>query len=117
MIAVLVLAGAAIAGPLEDALHDAVKRGDFAELRNVNSLIRLSAEQGKPEAQYLLGVMYATAPGKSPDYVLASMWLTLAAGQGEKNAGIYRDITARKMTTDQLTVSTPEQKCIGGPEQ
>ena len=46
--------------------------------------------------------MYATAPGKSPDYVLASMWLTLAAAQGEENAGIYRDITASRMTPDQL---------------
>ena len=80
MLAVLlmVIAGTAIAGPLEDALaaHD---RGDDATALR---LIRPLADQGNADAQYTLGNMYATGQGVLKNGAEAAKWFRLAADQG-----------------------------------
>jgi TPR repeat protein len=50
----VVVSGAAVAGPLENALAAHDKGDDATALR----LIRPLAEQGSADAQYSLGVMY-----------------------------------------------------------
>ena len=50
------IAGAAVAGPLEDALAARDRGDDATALR----LIRPLADQGNAEAQYNLGIMYVT---------------------------------------------------------
>ena len=42
---------------------------------------RLAADQGYGPAKYALGEMYAEGRGVRKDYVLAHMWLNLAAAQ------------------------------------
>jgi TPR repeat protein len=72
------LAGAAGAGPLDDA-RAADRRGDYAtEFR----LLRPLAEQGNAEAQTALGDMYAGGRGVPQDYVEAVKWFRRAAEQG-----------------------------------
>jgi TPR repeat protein len=70
---------------------------------------RKAAEQGLPEAQYFLGVMYHNGQGVPQDYVLAHMWLNLAAlrfpaseKKNQEMANKDRDITASEMTPDQI---------------
>jgi TPR repeat protein len=76
------LAGAAGAGPLDDA-RVADQRGDYAtKLR----LLRPLAEQGDAEAQAALGDMYAAGQGVPQDYVEAVKWLRRAAEQGFADA-------------------------------
>ena len=45
--------------------------------------LRASAEQGNVDAQFNLGVMYATGEGVPQDYVEAGAWYRLAAEQGD----------------------------------
>ena len=62
---------------------EAAKRGDFATaLREWEPL----AEQGDPNAQYNLGVMYQYGHGVSQDYKTAIKFYSLAAHQGHANA-------------------------------
>ena len=62
---------------------EAAKKGDFATaLREWEPL----AEQGDPNAQYNLGVMYYYGHGVSQDYKTAIKFYSLAAYQGHANA-------------------------------
>jgi TPR repeat protein len=49
--------------------------------------------------------MYTTDEGALKDYVLAHMWFTLAAAQGEKDATDLRDSLGKKMTPAQIEVA------------
>jgi TPR repeat protein len=71
----LSLAAPVAAGPFEDGVA-AYKRGDYA------SALRLwppLAEQGDPDAQNLLGLMYDNGHVVLQDYVQAHKWSNLAA--------------------------------------
>ncbi len=46
--------------------------------------------------------MYRKGEGVPKDYVQAHMWYTLAAAQGDKDAGEFRDLLAEKMTPAQI---------------
>lgn len=76
------LAGAAAAGPFDDALA-AAERGDYVTALR---LLRPLADQGDPDAQYNLGVMYNNGDGVSQDYAEAMKWHRKAADQGNGNA-------------------------------
>jgi uncharacterized protein len=82
-----VLAGAASAGPLEEALaaHD---RGDYATTLRI---VRPLAEKGDPEAQSALGYMYEEGKGVRVDFGQALIWYRKAAAQeeaqGQNNLG------------------------------
>ncbi len=45
---------------------------------------------------------YAIGQGVPLDYVLAYMWITLAAAQGAEEAQINKDLAASKMTPAQI---------------
>jgi uncharacterized protein len=88
----LMLAGAAVAGPLEDA-RAAYERDDYA---TAVRLWRQLAEQGDVLAQFNLGVMYHYGQGLPQDNAEAVNWHRKAADQGDLGAqlelgGMYYD--------------------------
>ena len=46
--------------------------------------------------------MYDNGLGVTQDYVQAHMWYNLAAAQGEKDTGEWRDSLAEEMTPEQI---------------
>jgi len=66
------------------------------------SWYRKAAEQGNTAAQLNLGVMYQNGWGVAQNYVTAHMWFTLAAAVGDGDAARNRDISAAKMTSEQI---------------
>jgi hypothetical protein len=62
-----------------------------------------AAEQGVAEAQYTLGFMYFDGQGVPQNFKLAYVWDSLAASQGHESATKNRDITATKLTPQQLS--------------
>ncbi len=74
---------------------DAYERGDYdTALKEFRPL----AEQGDPLAQSYLGGMYAEGEGLPKDYVLAHMWMNLAAAKGVQEAVKGRDLLEKNMT-------------------
>jgi TPR repeat protein len=70
---------------------------------------QLAADRGNPEAQYNLGLAYATGMGVSQDNVSAHMWLNLAAtgfassdAAKRSLAAHARDAVADKMSPAQV---------------
>ncbi len=63
---------------------------------------RLAAAQRNPVAQTMLGEMYAEGQGVARDYVRAYMWFNLGAISGVASAVKNRDITAKRMTSQQI---------------
>ena len=78
---------------------DAYDRGDYETA--LKEFLPL-AEQGPALAQFNLGFMYGQGEGVPKDYVLAHMWLNLAAAQGFEKAAELRDLLEENMTLDQL---------------
>ena len=62
----------------------------------------VAAEQGLVDAQNQLGVMYFKGQGVPQIYVLAHMWMNLAAANGDEKGPKNRDIIAKKMTLSEL---------------
>ena len=82
LIAAVLAATPALAGPYEDALA-AYDRND---LSTAARLYRLAADQGHSQAQISLGMMYAFGRGVTRNAVEAVKWYRLAAAQGELHA-------------------------------
>ena len=84
----LLFPGLAVAGPLEDATK-AYEQGDY---KDAYHLFGPLAEQGLPEAQYNLGIMYSKGQGLPQDYAEAVKWCRKAAEQGyapaQSNLGV-----------------------------
>jgi TPR repeat protein len=69
-----------------------------------------AADQGLPEAQFRLGILYALGEGVQQDYVVAHAWLDLAAANSQDGAVRTRavesrDILARKMAQEQISAA------------
>ena len=64
--------------------------------------LRKTADQGAPSGQFLLGYMYERGLGLPQDYVLAYMWLNLAAAHGDEKWKNHRDLIAKIVTAPQL---------------
>jgi uncharacterized protein len=71
------MAGAAVAGPLQDGVA-AVNSGDYASALR---LFRPLANQGDDVAQFDLGLIYSTGHGVRQDHAEAMKWYRLAADQ------------------------------------
>jgi uncharacterized protein len=72
---------------------------DFA---SAVSWYQKAANQGNTAAQLNLGVMYENGWGVGQNYVIAHMWFSLAAAAGDGDAARNRDISAAKMTSEQI---------------
>ena len=98
----LVLALLLVASPAYADFDEALvayKHGDYTTaLREFRPL----AEQGDVGAQFHLGFMYRLGQGVPKDYVLANMWLNLAAAQGDKDSAELRDRIAKLMSPEQI---------------
>ncbi len=64
---------------------------------------RLAADQGHPDAQFALGMMYYNGQVVPQDYAEAYAWSSVAAAGGLAEAAIRRDLTASKLTPEQLS--------------
>ncbi|MCZ6798923.1 MAG: hypothetical protein O7F12_00390 [Nitrospirae bacterium] len=83
---------------------EAYKRGDYeTALKELRPL----ADQGDAVAQYNLGLMYGKGQGVAQDYVLAHMWVTLAALRGKEDALKVRGILEGLMTPAFTGVDLP----------
>ncbi|MEO5611695.1 MAG: hypothetical protein ABIT68_02855 [Sphingomicrobium sp.] len=100
----LAFAGAAIAGPSEDATA-AYKRGDHAQAFR---LWHAQAEQGDADAQAMVAFLYHDGDGVAKDLVRAHMWFELsrsnspANGQSWHDASDALELTAKAMTAKQI---------------
>jgi TPR repeat protein len=82
LVMAVVVAGAALAGPLEDGLYYA-RVGDYPEaLRLLTPL----GERGNPEAAFALALLYQNGRGVRADAAVAAKWYRLAADQGIQEA-------------------------------
>jgi len=84
----LSLSATVCAGPLEDG-HDAYDRKEYTKAYDI--WIKL-ANEGDPEAQYNIGLLYLNGLGVEKNERLALMWFTYAGEQGmadaQYNAGV-----------------------------
>ena len=64
--------------------------------------LTLAAEQGLPQAQYSLGLMYATGSGVPADFVAAHFWWTIAVGSGSDQASKKLSLLEGLMSEDSL---------------
>ena len=96
--AIILNAGVAWAGALEDAVA-AIDKKDYA---TASRLVTPLAQRGNAGAQRILGFMYMYELGKPRDYVRAYMWWTFAAANGDSQARGFRDSVAPGLSADQL---------------
>jgi TPR repeat protein len=64
--------------------------------------LKLSADQGNPDAQLFLGLAYRNLPDVPHDFVQAYMWFQLAAQHGDPLAPRQRDDLQKLMTREQI---------------
>ena len=65
-----------------------------------------AANQGSPEGQASLGMLYALGQGVSTDLVRAQKWMTLAAEQGNSEALIAVKKLESKLSEEQKILAT-----------
>ena len=82
LLLVVLLVSSLFAGDFEKGL-EAAERGDY---QTALKLWKPLAEQGDPEAQHNLGIMYKNGNGVKQDYKEALKWFRLAAEQGYADA-------------------------------
>jgi TPR repeat protein len=61
-----------------------------------------AAEQGDPNAQGILGIMYKKGAGAPRNDEQAYFWLTLAGNVGDKDVSAARDEVASHLTPEQI---------------
>jgi TPR repeat protein len=109
LIAQLLGASAAFAGPWEDGMA-AYNRGDYVPAMRV---FRTLAEQGNAKAQNVLGVMFRKGQGVPKSPARAHMWFSFAAKRGEAGAKdelreVARTMTVREISQAQAMAKTCE---------
>jgi hypothetical protein len=78
-----------------------VARFEFSPLE----LFERSAEAGRHDALFELGLMYAAGRNVEVDLVEAHKWFNLAAVRGNEEARRYRAELARDMTREEIAVA------------
>ena len=94
----LVVAGQSRAADLATGLA-AYEQQDYQTA--LGQLMQL-AEAGDPDAQFVMGRMFARGEGVLQDYVEAHKWYNLAASRGQRLAAASRDAVAAQMTPEQM---------------
>jgi hypothetical protein len=94
--------GDAVARHTLGAMYDLGQGAPEDYQAEASKRIRRAADQGNAHGQYALGLAYTIGRGVPKDFVLAYMWLSLAAAQGDKDAADMRDEDAFGMTPDQV---------------
>ena len=71
------------------------------------------AEQGHPDAQYYMGVMYAFGKGVQKDHVFAHMWANIALLNGYQKGTKLINIVEKEMTPSQIkTAQDLTRECV-----
>ena len=71
------------------------------------------AEQGHPDAQYYMGVMYAFGKGVLKDQVFAHMWANIALMNGYQRGTKLINIVEKEMTPSQIeTAQDLARECV-----
>ena len=65
-------------------------------------MLEHAADTGVAEAQYILGLMYATGHSVSENIIIAHMWFNLAAMQGVAEARDHRVDLALQMSPAEI---------------
>ena len=63
-----------------------IKSGDDADYPDAFDVLQTFADNGNPEAQYYLGLMYARGQGTRKNFAMAREWFTKASDQGNLGA-------------------------------
>jgi TPR repeat protein len=99
--AICLLSPSLLAQSFESGMY-AYERRDYATALNA---FNASANSGDPDAQFMLGRLYANGYGVLQDYIQAYKWYNLAASQGQRFALAARDAIAERMTAEQIAKS------------
>jgi TPR repeat protein len=79
--------------------QNAYRRGEY---RTAFEKFKPLAEQGNPQAQWLLSALYARGMGVARDYVQALMWSAIAGANGVDVAVIGRDMLQSQMSSPEI---------------
>ncbi len=93
--------------------HSLQSRGDYIDINRTRSpgggepteaarYFLTAAKQGHAYAQFELGKLYRDGHGVPKDYVLAYMWMNIAAASGSEQSEQNRDELAKHMTREQI---------------
>lgn len=69
------------------------------------ALVQAYADAGDPIAQHQLGDAYRFGQGVTKSDVVALMWYTISAANGDKSASTDKNFTARYMAVDQISLA------------
>ncbi len=87
---------------------DAEPLGDQPDYTEATKWFRKAAELGVRDSQFNLAILYARGLGVDQDFRQSWLWFTLAAAQGDADAGKKRDEVAAKMDPAALAAATEE---------
>lgn len=79
--------------------ENAYERGNYTVAFEKFELL---AEQGNPQAQWLLAGMYARGLGVATNYVQALKWSAIAGANGVEIANLGGDLLRKQMTPHQI---------------
>lgn len=79
--------------------QNAYRRGEY---RVAFEKFKSLAQEGNPQAQWLLSGLYARGMGVARDYVEALMWSAIAGANGVEIAIIGRDMLQKQMAPNQV---------------
>lgn len=82
--------------------NEAMRHFEQQEYSQALQQFREAAEQGDPDAQYMLGRLNESGRGTPQDFVQAHKWYNLAASRGHRHAAEARDELADRMTSGQI---------------
>lgn len=77
-------------------------RGTKMDVKEALHWLRVSATHGNPQAQSNLGVAFSRGKGVAQDPIRAYAWFAAAAASGDSVAITNRDISAGKLSDQQL---------------
>lgn len=112
LLAAGILAAGLPAGPARADIQAATAAYQAGEYQRAFALLEPLAVQGDPQAQFLLGRMYAEGQGLLRDYSRAHTWLTLAANNGVSEALYAKSDVAGRMSTRDIIASMQRQTSI-----
>jgi hypothetical protein len=116
--ALILIISLLVAGPaIAESFDDATKAYFSGDYETAYRIIKPLAEQGLPEAQFNLGLMYEKGQGVPQDYAEALKWYRKAAEQGNAKAvKSYRKAAEQGNAEDQFNLGLMYDKRQGVPQ-
>jgi TPR repeat protein len=96
---------AACAAPAPADFPAAIEAYDQGDYESSFDEAKAVAERGDADAQYLLGYLYARGEGVRRDLLLAYLWYTLAARQGDEFAAAALAGLALSLSPEQIAAA------------